>query len=63
VMSGYTKWGRSAYIERVGGLEEAEQRHKKLMARQTVYRLAEAGKRQGLTQTQPAGQRTGQDGL
>ncbi len=49
-MSGYTKWDRAAYIERVGGPEEAERRRKELMARQTGYRLAEERKRQGLTQ-------------
>jgi hypothetical protein len=31
-MSSYTKWDRAAYIERVGGEEEAERRRKVLMA-------------------------------
>ena len=31
-MSSYTKWDRAAYIERVGGEEEAERRCKVLMA-------------------------------
>jgi len=53
-MSGYTKWDRAGYIERVGGPEEAERRRKQLMARQTGYRLAEERKRQGLTQAQLA---------
>jgi len=49
-MSSYTKWDRAAYIERVGGEEEAEQRRKVLMARQSGYQLAEERKRHGLTQ-------------
>jgi len=53
-MSEYTKRDRAAYIERVGGLEEAERRRKELMARQTGYRLAGERKRQGLTQAQLA---------
>jgi DNA-binding XRE family transcriptional regulator len=53
-MSGYTKWDRAAYIERVGGPEEAERRRKELMARQTGHRLAEGRKRHGLTQAQLA---------
>jgi DNA-binding XRE family transcriptional regulator len=53
-MSGYTTWDRAAYIERVGGQEEAERRRKELMARQTGSRLAEERKRQGLTQAQLA---------
>jgi DNA-binding XRE family transcriptional regulator len=52
-MSGYTKWDRAAYIERVGG-EEAERRLKELMARQSGRQLAEERKRQGLTQAQLA---------
>jgi DNA-binding XRE family transcriptional regulator len=54
LMSGYIKWDRAGYIERVGGPEEAERRRKQLMARQTGYRLAEERKRQGLTQAQLA---------
>ncbi len=40
-MSSYTKWDRAAYVERVGGQEEAERRRTALMARQSGYRLAE----------------------
>ena len=43
--SSYTKWDRAAYIERVGGEEEAERRRKVLMARQSGCRLAEERKR------------------
>ena len=39
-MSSYTKWDRDAYIERVGGPEEAERRRKTLMARQSGQRLS-----------------------
>jgi DNA-binding XRE family transcriptional regulator len=53
-MSSYTKWDRAAYIERVGGEEEAEHRRKALMARQSGQRLAEERKRHGLTQAQLA---------
>jgi len=53
-MSGYVKWDRAAYIDRVGGPEEAERRRKALMARQSGYRLAEERKRHGLTQAQLA---------
>jgi DNA-binding XRE family transcriptional regulator len=53
-MSSYKKWDRDAYIERVGGVQEAERRRKALMARQTGYRLAEERKRHGLTQAQLA---------
>ena len=53
-MSSYTKWDRAAYIERVGGEGEAEQRRKVLMARQSGYHLAEERKRHGLTQAQLA---------
>src|ERR1700722_7922904 len=49
-MSSYTKWDRTAYIERVSGEEEAERRRKALMARQSGQRLAEERKRHGLTQ-------------
>ena len=45
---------RDAYIERVGGLEEAERRRKTLMARLSGLRLAEERKRRGLTQAQLA---------
>jgi DNA-binding XRE family transcriptional regulator len=48
-MTSYTKWNRAAYIDRVGGEEEAERR-KALMARQSGQRLAEERKRHGLTQ-------------
>jgi ribosome-binding protein aMBF1 (putative translation factor) len=53
-MSSYSKWDREAYVERVGGVEEAERRRKALMARQSGYRLAEERKRHGLTQAQLA---------
>jgi DNA-binding XRE family transcriptional regulator len=53
-MSSYTKWDRDAYIERVGGKQEAERRRKALMARQSGHRLAEERKRHGLTQAQLA---------
>ena len=45
---------REAYIERVGGPEEAERRRKALMARQSGQRLAEERKQRGLTQAQLA---------
>lgn len=53
-MSSYTKWDRSAYVDRVGGEEEAERRRKALMARQSGFRLAEERKCRGLTQAQLA---------
>jgi hypothetical protein len=53
-MSSYAEWDRAAYIERVGGEEEAERRRKVLMARQNDYRLAEERKRGGLIQPQLA---------
>jgi DNA-binding XRE family transcriptional regulator len=53
-MTSYTKWDRAAYIDRVGGEEEAERRRKALMARQSGQRLAEERKRRGLTQAQLA---------
>lgn len=53
-MTSYTKWDRAAYIERVGGEQEAERRRKILMARQSGHRLAEERKRHGLTQAQLA---------
>jgi len=53
-MSSYTKWDRAAYIERARGEEEAEQRRKVLMARQSGHQLAEERKRHGLTQAQLA---------
>jgi ribosome-binding protein aMBF1 (putative translation factor) len=52
--SSFTKWDRAAYIERVGGQEEAERRRKELMARQIGHRLADERKRQGLTQAKLA---------
>jgi ribosome-binding protein aMBF1 (putative translation factor) len=45
---------REAYIERVGGPEEAERRRKALMARQSGQRLAEERKQRGLAQAQLA---------
>lgn len=53
-MTGYTKWDRAAYIERVGGPEEAERRRRELIGRQSGFRLAEERKRRGLTQAQLA---------
>jgi DNA-binding XRE family transcriptional regulator len=53
-VTGYTKWDRDAYIERVGGPDEAERRRKALMARQSGQRLAEERKQRGLTQAQLA---------
>jgi ribosome-binding protein aMBF1 (putative translation factor) len=53
-VTSYTKWDRDAYIERVGGPEEAERRRKALMARQSGQRLAEERKQRGLTQAQLA---------
>jgi hypothetical protein len=44
-MTSYTRWDRAAYIDRVGGAEEAERRRKALMARQSGQRLAEERKR------------------
>lgn len=37
-MSGYAAWDRDAYIDRVGGEDEAERRRKALMARQSGHR-------------------------
>ena len=34
-MTSYTKWDRGAYIERVGGEEEAERRRRALIGRQS----------------------------
>ena len=53
-MNGYVKWDRAAYVDRVGGPEEAERRRKAVMARQSGYQLAEERKRHGLTQAQLA---------
>ena len=53
-MTNYTKWDRDAYIERVGGPEEAERRRKDLMARQSGQRLADERKQRGITQAQLA---------
>jgi DNA-binding XRE family transcriptional regulator len=53
-MTSYTRWDRAAYIDRVGGEEEAERRRKALMARQSGQRLAGERKRHGLTQAQLA---------
>ena len=35
-MTGYSRWDRDAYIERVGGPGEAERRRKALMARRRL---------------------------
>ncbi len=53
-MTSNTKWDRDAYIERVGGPEEAERRRKALMARQSGQRLAEERKQRSITQAQLA---------
>lgn len=47
-MSGYTKWDRAVYVDRVGREEEAERRREALMARQRAYRLVKERKRRGL---------------
>lgn len=57
-MSSYTKWDRAAYIERVGGEEEAEGRRKVLMARQSGQRLAEERKRGHYRRSRPLHQST-----
>ncbi|MDP9849769.1 helix-turn-helix domain-containing protein [Streptosporangium lutulentum] len=53
-MSGYSKWDRDAYVERVGGIEEAERRHRAVIARVDAYQLAEIRKQVGLTQAELA---------
>ena len=53
-MSGFRRWDREAYVERVGGLEQAERRRKALLARSGGFRLAEERRRMGLTQAQVA---------
>jgi DNA-binding XRE family transcriptional regulator len=53
-MTSYSRWNRDGYINRVGGIEEAERRRKALIARQSGVRLAEERKRRGLTQAQLA---------
>jgi DNA-binding XRE family transcriptional regulator len=53
-MTSYSKWDRDAYIERVGGLEEAERRRRALMARVDGHQLAEIRKERGLTQADVA---------
>lgn len=53
-MTGFSKWDRDAYVQRVGGPEEAERRRKVVMARQTGFRLAEERKRHGVTQARLA---------
>jgi DNA-binding XRE family transcriptional regulator len=49
-MTSYSKWDRDAYIDRVGGLEEAERRRKAVMAQVDGHQLAEIRKARGLTQ-------------
>lgn len=52
-MSGYTTWDRTAYVERIGGEEEAEAR-RKVMAQQNDYPCAdEVYPRRPLTPTPP----------
>src|SRR5215470_1164640 len=53
-MNSYSKWDRDAYIERVGGPEEAERRRKALLARVDGYQLAEIRRQRGLTQADVA---------
>jgi len=53
-VTGFGKWDRDAYVQRVGGPEEAERRRKTVMARQTGFRLAEERKRHGVTQARLA---------
>ena len=53
-MTSYTMWDRDAYIESVGGLEEAERRRTVLMSRQSGQLLADERKQRGLTQAQLA---------
>jgi DNA-binding XRE family transcriptional regulator len=49
-MTSYSQWDRDAYIDRVGGLEEAERRRKAVMAQVDGHQLAEIRKARGLTQ-------------
>jgi DNA-binding XRE family transcriptional regulator len=53
-MTGYVRWDREAYVDRVGGQEEAERRRKSLLASVSGQRLADERKRHGLTQAQLA---------
>ncbi|RKS08851.1 helix-turn-helix protein [Nocardiopsis sp. Huas11] len=53
-MSGYGKWDRDDYIDRVGGPQEAERRRKALLARVDAQRLVGIGKERGLTQSDVA---------
>lgn len=53
-ISSHAKWDHEAYIDRVGGVEEAERRRKALMGRQSGHRLAEEPKRHGPTKAQLA---------
>jgi DNA-binding XRE family transcriptional regulator len=53
-MTSYSQWDRDAYIDRVGGLEEAERRRNALMARVDGHQLAEIRKARGLTQAEVA---------
>jgi DNA-binding XRE family transcriptional regulator len=53
-MPSFSRWDREAYIERVGGPEEAERRHRALMARVDAHQLAEIRKARGLTQAEVA---------
>ncbi|KOX15877.1 helix-turn-helix domain-containing protein [Nocardiopsis sp. NRRL B-16309] len=49
-MSGYSKWDRDDYVERVGGTQAAERRRKALLARVDAQRLVGIRKERGLTQ-------------
>ncbi len=53
-MSSYTRWDREGYIERVGGVGEAERRRKAVLARQAGQRLSDERRRHGVTQAQLA---------
>lgn len=53
-MPSYSKWDRDAYIDRVGGLDEAERRYRALITRVDAHQLSEIRKERGLTQADVA---------
>jgi DNA-binding XRE family transcriptional regulator len=53
-MPSHQRGDRDAYIERVGGPEEAERRHRALMARVDAHQLGEIRRERGLTQADVA---------
>jgi hypothetical protein len=53
-MPSFSKWDREAYVERVGGPEEAERRHRFLMVRVDAHQSAEIRKACGLTRADVA---------